>query len=82
MAEHVTVLRFTYYDAAGNPVPDPPQLPYELDDQGPGELPDVGDTTQRGRIRRVVITVTVEASTPRGGMQVYHLTSDAWLRNG
>ena len=82
LAENVTELRFTYYDATGNPVPDPPSSPYSLDGEGPGSVPDLGDTTARGSIRRVVVTLTVEAPTPNGGVQIYHLTSDAWLRNG
>ncbi len=82
LAENVTELRFTYYDATGNPLPDPPAAPYKLDNQDPEEIPDLSDTSERGSIRRVVITLTVEAPTPQGGVQIYHLTSDAWLRNG
>ena len=82
LAEHVTDLRFTYYDAGGNPVPDPPNAPYKLDGQDPGAIPDLGDTAERGSIRRIVITVTVEEPTPQGGVEVYQLASDVWLRNG
>lgn len=81
LAENVTGLRFTYYDGNGNPVPDPPSTPYALDGENPGSVPDLDDTTTRGSVRRVVVTLTVEAPTPHGGTQVYHLASDAWLRN-
>ena len=52
IAEEVEALRFAYYDADGNPVPDPPTTPYQLDSQGPGAVPDVGDTSQRSQIRQ------------------------------
>lgn len=82
LAENVSELHFTYYDADGNPVPDPPSTPYALDDQAPGSAPDLDDTTERASIRRVVVTLTVETDTPHTGVQTYHLVSDAWLRNG
>jgi type II secretory pathway component PulJ len=81
LAEHVTDLRFTYYDAAGDPVPDPPTAPYALDDQSPGDVPEFDETAARDSVRRVVFSLTVEAPAPQGKTQTYHLTSDAWLRN-
>jgi type IV pilus assembly protein PilW len=81
LAENVTALRFTYYDEDGAPVPDPPGAPYALDDIEPGSAPDLDDTTVRATVRRVVVALTVEADSPQGGVQSYHLVSDAWLRN-
>lgn len=81
LAENVSSLRFTYYDENGDPLPDPPSTPYALDDQAPGSVPDLDDTAERDSVRRVVVTLTSEADTPQGGHQIYHLTSDAWLRN-
>jgi Tfp pilus assembly protein PilW len=82
MAEEATSLRFTYYDENGNPVPDPPSAPYELDDQAPGGVPDNSDVTERAQIRRVVITLTTETELPGGrAPRSYTLTSDVWLRN-
>ena len=82
LAENVLSLQLTYYDAAGDPVPDPPSGPYALDSQNAGSAPTFSDTSQRESIRRVVITLTAQAPTPKGEFQTYHLTSDAWLRNG
>jgi type II secretory pathway pseudopilin PulG len=80
LAERVSTLRFTYYDENGDPIPDPPELPFELDDQDPGAVPDLTVTTQRDSIRRVVVALAVESETA-GVVQTYHLTSDVWLRN-
>ena len=81
VAERATALSFTYYDVDGNPVPNPPTAPYVLDDQDVGGIPDMGDTTQRGSVRRVVITLTTEAEDPETDSRTYTLTSDVWLRN-
>jgi Tfp pilus assembly protein PilW len=82
MAEEATSLRFTYYDADGNPIPSPPSTPYELDSVGGGSVASVADVTQRSQIRRVVITLTTETELPGArGTRSYTLTSDVSLRN-
>jgi hypothetical protein len=82
LAENVTELRFAYYDADGNPLPDPPAAPYILDGEDAGAVPELDDTTERDSVRRVVVRITTEADTAQAGRQSYQLTSDAWLRNG
>ena len=82
LAENVIDLQFTYYDAAGNPVPNPPSAPFQLDNQDVGSIPNLADTSQRDSIRRVVVTLTAEIEAPQRGPQTYALTSDIWLRNG
>ncbi len=81
LAQGVSALRFTYYDAAGDPVPDPPAAPFKLDDQTAGGVPDLGDMTERGSIRRVVVTLSAEADTGHDSKQTFSLGSDVWLRN-
>jgi hypothetical protein len=83
MAESITSLRFTYYGANDAPIPDPPATPYTLDGEGPGGVPAFADTTQRGAIRRVVVTLTARDLVPGqpGQTQTYTLTSDVRLRN-
>jgi hypothetical protein len=75
-------LTFTYFDANNNPIPNPPTPPYQLDGQGVGVAPSFADTTQRGAIRRVVITLTVTENIPgQQQQQIYTLTSNVRLRN-
>jgi hypothetical protein len=83
MAESIIGLRFTYYDANDTPIPDPPGTPYTLDGEGPGGVPTFVDTTQRGAVRRVVVTLTARELVPGqpGQTQTYTLTSDVRLRN-
>jgi Tfp pilus assembly protein PilW len=81
MAESAAGLQFTYYDDDNNPVPSPPATPYELDGQDAGALPDMSDTTERGSIRRIVITLTTREERMHGGPLLYTLTSDVVLRN-
>jgi type IV pilus assembly protein PilW len=81
LAEAVTSLRFAYYDANNNPVPNPPATPYQLDAQAPGAAPTFATTTQRGAVRRVVISLTAREAVPGQPAQQYTLTSDVRLRN-
>lgn len=81
LAENVTSLGFTYYDANNVPTPNPPAPPYALDGQGAGAVPDFTDTSQRGAVRRVVITLTARRDVPGQEPQSYTLTSDVRLRN-
>ena len=81
LAEGVSNVRFTYYDADGNPLPDPPAAPFKLDDQDQGAVPDMDDTTQRGAVRRVVVTITAESPAGHEQTQDFSLGSDVWLRN-
>jgi Tfp pilus assembly protein PilW len=83
MAENVTDLRFTYYDENGDPLPDPPAMPYGLDGEGAtGAVPDFTDMAERGSIRRVTITLTTQFESPQRGPTNYSITSEVWLRNG
>lgn len=81
LAESVTTLRFAYYDANNTPVPNPPAAPYQLDGQAPGGPPSFANTTERGAVRRVVITMTARETVPGQPPQTYTLTSDVRLRN-
>lgn len=81
LADGVTRLRFAYYDADNNPVPDPPAAGYELDGQPVGMAPSFVTTTQRAAVRRIVITLTATEAVPNQPAQTYTLTSDVRLRN-
>lgn len=81
LARNATNVSFTYFDANNNPIPNPPTPPYQLDGQGTGAVPSFLDTTQRGAVRRVVITLTATEAVPGQPQQVYTLTSDVRLRN-
>jgi prepilin-type N-terminal cleavage/methylation domain-containing protein len=81
LAENITSLRFAYYDGNHVPLPDPPAAPFALDGQGGGVAPTFGDTTQRGAVRTVVITLTAQQNVPGQGAQVYTLSSDVRFRN-
>jgi type II secretory pathway component PulJ len=82
IAEKVSSLRFTYYDASNNPVPAPPTTPYQLDSQNVGAVPNMTTTTQRITVRRVLVTLTAQATVLGKGPENYTLTSDVWIRNG
>jgi type II secretory pathway component PulJ len=81
LAENVTELSFVYYDADGNPVPDPPSGSYTLDGEDIGAVAPVDDVTERGAIRRVLVALTTESEAPGRGPQVFTVTSNVWLRN-
>lgn len=81
LARNVTGLTFTYFDANNNPMPNPPTPPYQLDAQGTGAVPTFLDTTQRGAVRRIVVTLTATENIPGQQPQTYTLTSNVRLRN-
>lgn len=81
LARNVTDLTFTYVDADNNPMPNPPTPPYQLDGQGTGAVPSFLNTTQRGAVRRVVVTLTATEDVPGHQPQTYTLTSSVRLRN-
>jgi hypothetical protein len=81
LAESVTNLGFAYYDVNNAPIPNPPAGAYQLDAQAPGGAPSFADTTQRGAVRRIVITLTAREAVPNQPAQTYTLTSDVRLRN-
>ena len=81
LADGVSRLRFAYYDANNNPLPNPPTSAYELDGQILGAPPSFATTTQRAAVRRVVITLTATEAVPNQPPQTYTLTSDVRLRN-
>jgi prepilin-type N-terminal cleavage/methylation domain-containing protein len=81
LARNVTSLTFTYFDANNNSIPNPPTPPYQLDGQGTGAVPSFLDTTQRGAVRRVVVTLTATEDIPGQQPQTYTLTSNVRLRN-
>lgn len=69
-------LTFTYFDANNNPMPNP------LDGEDlTGAVPSFLNTTQRGAVRRVVVTLTTTENIPGQPPQVYTLTSNVRLRN-
>jgi prepilin-type N-terminal cleavage/methylation domain-containing protein len=81
LAQNVTSLRFTYYDASGNAVPNPPNTPYTLDSQAAGAVPNMTTTTARDSVRRVLITLTVKKLAGPNRYQQFPLVSNVWLRN-
>ncbi len=81
LAENVAELRFTYFDADSNPIPDPPAAPYALDDQTAGSIPGLDDTAERETVRNVAVTLTLESQLPRQTVQRFTLRSDVWIRN-
>jgi Tfp pilus assembly protein PilW len=83
VASNVSALRFAYYGADNTPIPNPPTTPYTLDSQAPGATPNMTTTTQRGAVRRIVVTLTTSAPDPNAGTeQEFTLVSDVWRRNG
>ena len=68
LATGITALRFTFLDAVGRTIPDPPDAASNL---APG---------QRDAIRRVRIELTASRDV-RGEMHTFSLTSEALLRN-
>ena len=81
LAERVDRLAFAYYDGSNTPLPNPPTATYDLDGQAIGAVPSFATTTERGAVRRVVITVTATEAVPNQPSQTYTLTSDVRLRN-
>jgi len=81
LAESVTALSFAYFDAANNPIPNPPTAAYNLDNQALGGAPAFATTTQRAAVARIVIKLTARESVPGQPAQTYDLASDVRLRN-
>ncbi len=83
LAENITRLKFTYYDANGNTIPNPLVATFQLDGQSPGALPSLAIMTQRGAVHSVAISLATTApqTTPGLATQVYTLTSAVRLRN-
>lgn len=68
LATGITALRFTFLDAAGRRIPDPPDAAYNL------------TPAERDAVRRIRIALTT-SRVVRGKTQAFSLTSDALLRN-
>lgn len=81
LAENITSLRFTYYDATNTPIPNPPNTPYVLDGEGPGAVPPFASTTQRQALRSVLVTLTASENVAGQAPQTVSLTSNVRLRN-
>ncbi len=81
VADNITGLSFTYFDANNNPVPNPPTVPYRLDGEGVGTAPAFASTAERGAVRWVLITLTAQEAVPFQQSQSYTLTSSVRLRN-
>jgi Tfp pilus assembly protein PilW len=81
LAERVDRLAFAYFDASNTPLPDPPTGGYDLDGQAIGAVPSFATASERGAIRRIVITVTASEAVANQPSQTYTLTSDVRLRN-
>lgn len=75
LADNVSLLRFTYFDA--NNV----QVPANLDGKALGAALDLAPRAQRDAIRTIVITLQITEPVPRQQPQVYTLTSTVTLRN-
>ena len=83
LAENITTLQFAYYGGDNAPIPNPPNLPYTLDNEGLGNAPAFTSITQRGAVRTVVVTLVARESAPLPGRepQSITLTSSVRLRN-
>jgi hypothetical protein len=81
VADNITGLSFTYFDASNNPLPNPPTAPYQLDGEAVGAAPVFASTAERGAVRCVQITLTAQEDVPFQQAQTYTLTSSVRLRN-
>jgi len=81
LADNVDSLRFDYFDEDNTPIPNPSTGSFSLDGEGVGAVPDLTDLTQRGAVRRMLITITVTQDVPALGPQVFQLGSEVRLRN-
>ena len=75
LADNVSLLRFTYFDANNA------QVPANLDGKALGAALDLAPRAQRDAIRTIVITLQITEPVPRQQPQVYTLTSTVNLRN-
>jgi prepilin-type N-terminal cleavage/methylation domain-containing protein len=75
LADNVSLLRFTYFDANNA------QVPANLDGKALGAALDLAPRAQRDAIRTIVITLQITEPVPRQQSQVYTLTSTVNLRN-
>ncbi len=81
LAENITGLAFTYYDATNTLIPVPATNPPGLDNEALSAVPAFASTTNRGNVRTVVITLTAREDIPHQAPQIYTLTSSVRLRN-
>ncbi len=81
LAENVTNLRFDYFDANHASIPSSPGATFALDTEVPGSVPDLSDVTQRGAVRRVVITMEFAEEVPGLGSKTYSVGSEVKFRN-
>ncbi len=75
LADNVSLLRFTYFDANNA------QLATSLDGKTLGAVLDLAPRAQRDAVRTIVITLQITEPVPRQQPQVYTLTSTVTLRN-
>ena len=75
LADNVTLLRFTYFDANGA------QIAADLDGKTLGAALDLAPRLQRDAVRTIVVTLQITEQVPRQQPQVYTLTSTVRLRN-
>jgi len=75
IADNVSLLRFTYFDADGA------QLAGNLDGKTLGAPLDLAPRTNRDAVRTIVVTLQATEAAPHQKTQVYTLTSTVRLRN-
>lgn len=82
LAENITGLQFTYFDANNNPI-GATTGSYQLDGQVSGVVPDLAGTppVERRNVRTIVVTVAAREDVPHQVPQQYTLTSSIRLRN-
>jgi prepilin-type N-terminal cleavage/methylation domain-containing protein len=74
-----TWLTFTYYDTNNTLIPVPAGS--GLDNEGLGAVPPFASTTDRARVRTVVLTLVLREDIAHQAPQIYSLTSSIRLRN-
>jgi prepilin-type N-terminal cleavage/methylation domain-containing protein len=74
-----TWLTFTYYDTNNALIPVPAGS--GLDNEGLGGVPPFASTTDRARVRTVVLTLVLREDIAHQAPQIYSLTSSIRLRN-
>jgi prepilin-type N-terminal cleavage/methylation domain-containing protein len=82
IAENITSLRFTYFDATNTQVTmTAVGAVNTLDGQVTGGVPTFGTTTARQGVRTILVNLTARETVPGQAPQVYTLTSTVALRN-